>query len=811
MTSAQAKARHRELVAKIRELDHLYYDLGRSTVSDFDYDKLIDELVDLEKQFPELATPDSPSQRVAGAPVEGFARVEHREPMLSLEKIKAAAHPTSAEEPNPELRKQKQDENTVEELESFDATIRKQVGQNQIDYVLEPKVDGVSLAVIYQHGQLAQGVTRGDGKVGDDITVNIRTIRAIPLQLKLDHPPPLLEVRGEAFIAIKDFDKLNAKLEAAGESPFPNARNATAGTLKQLDPRLVAQRPLRAVFYALGVCEGKTFASHDEILNYLKDAGLPIQPVWWVCHGITEVLDRYRHDVVCHYDEAHDLRTKVPYEIDGIVLKVNKIEDREKIPSKTRAPGYAIVHKPIPWITPAETVLRDIKVQVGRTGVLTPVAVLDPVLVQGSTVSRATLHNEDEIRKKDIRIGDTVIIRKAGMVIPEVVEVVKSKRPGGTKEFNLSESIGGKCPVCGSFIARDPDFAAWRCQNIAGCPAQSVRRVQFMAQRNALDIEGIGTVVAEKLIESGLIKEWLDLFDVTVRQLGELNLGTNEERRLFGEKNATRVCDALGRAKSFSLARWLLAIGIEAAGETISYEVAKFHRDLEHVANSEALARIAQLGRLYDELAVVSPYSKKNKPKTVEEKVERTQRYEDLKKEISTLGEDLEKQGLVQRSMSSPGANEAESKATPKFLSIVGPKVANNIVEYFKSNTGRQVVSRLRKLKINPAGGLNQDETTPSGADSPFRGKTVVLTGSLKSMPRDEAVEEIRARGGSVGSAVTRNTHFVIAGDEAGTKLQKGIELGVQIINEEEFLKLLGRKRKKAEAKNPQENQPGLL
>jgi DNA ligase (NAD+) len=518
MTSAQAKARHHELAAKIRELDHLYYDLGRSTASDYEYDKLIDDLVDLEKEFPELATPDSPSQRVAGAPVEGFARVEHQEPMLSLEKIKAAAHPTSAEEPNPELRKQKQDENTVQELESFDATIRKQVGKNLIDYVLEPKVDGVSLAVIYKNGKLAQGITRGDGRVGDDITVNIRTIRAIPLQLKLDHPPKLLEVRGEAFIAIKDFDKLNAKLEAASEAPFPNARNATAGTLKQLDPRLVAQRPIRAVFYALGVCEGKTFASHDEILNFLKDAGLPTQPVWWVCHGITEVLERYRNDVVCHYDEAHDLRTKVPYEIDGIVLKVNSIEDREKIPSKTRAPGYAIVHKPIPWITPAETVLRDIKVQVGRTGVLTPVAVLDPVSVQGSTVSRATLHNEDEIRKKDIRIGDTVIIRKAGMVIPEVVEVVKSKRPADAKEFDLSASLGGKCPVCGSSIARDPKFVAWRCENIH-CPAQATRRLEFFTARGALDIESIGGTVADKLVERNLAREPLDLFKLTVEAL----------------------------------------------------------------------------------------------------------------------------------------------------------------------------------------------------------------------------------------------------------------------------------------------------
>jgi DNA ligase (NAD+) len=807
MTSTQAKARHQKMVATIRELDHLYYDLGRSTASDLEYDALIDELVDLEKQFPELETPDSPSQRVGGAPVEGFERVPHLEPMLSLEKIKAANHPTSQEEPNPERRAKLQDENTVAELRSFDATIQKKIGKTQIDYVLEPKVDGVSIAVIYRHGKLVQAVTRGDGKVGDDITTNIRTMRAIPLALKLTHPPALLEARGEAFISIKDFENLNAKFEAAGEASFPNARNATAGTLKQLDSRLVAKRPLRAVFYALGVCEGMTFGTHAEILQFLQEAGLPTQPIWWVCHGIQEVLDRYRDDIVCHYDEAHDLRTKVPYEIDGLVLKVNSLADRQKIPSKTKVPGYAIVHKPIPWITPAQTILRDIKVQVGRTGVLTPVAILDPVSVQGSTVARATLHNEEEIKKKDIRIGDTVIIRKAGMVIPEVVEVVKSKRPVDAKEFDLPGSVGGKCPVCGGVIARDPKFVAWRCQNIAGCPAQSVRRVQFMAQRNALDIEGIGSVVAEKLIESGLIKDWLDLFDLKAAQLGELNLGTKEEPRIFGEKNATKVCQAAERAKSLSLARWLLALGIEAAGETISYEVAKFHRDLEHVANSEPLRGIARLGTLSDRRDATSPNAGENKQKSEEEKVELRQEHERLNEEILALGEDLEKQDVVIRSKSSA----SEGKARPKFLPVIGPKVAKNIVDYFQSDAGSHVLDRLRKLNINPPGGLQENKKSPASADSPFTGKTVVLTGSLKSMTRDQAAEEIRLRGGSVGSAISKNTDYLIAGENAGTKMQKAQELHVQIMSEEQFLHLLGGKGESPARTIPASKEGNLL
>jgi DNA ligase (NAD+) len=732
--------------------------------------------------------------------------------MLSLEKIKAASHPTTDEEPNPDLRKKRQDENTLHELNRFDETIRKQVGKQVVDYVLEPKVDGVSIGVIYRKGQLEMGVTRGDGKVGDNITANIRTIRAIPLELKLKDPPDLLEVRGEAFMAIKDFEKLNAGLEEAGEAPFPNARNATAGTLKQLDSRIVAKRPLRAVFYALGVCEGKTFATHAETLRFLDAAGVPTQPVWWVCKGIQEVLDRYRNDVVCHYDEAHDLRTRVPYEIDGIVLKVNDLADRQRIPSKTRSPGYAIVHKPIPWITPAETVLRDIKVQVGRTGVLTPVAVLDPVSVQGSTVARATLHNEDEIRRKDIRIGDTVIIRKAGMVIPEVVEVVKSKRPEDSKEFDFAGSIGGKCPVCGGLIVRDPDFVAWRCQNVAGCPAQSVRRVQFMAQRKALDIEGIGSVVAEKLIESGLIKEWLDLFEVTVEQLGALNLGTKEEPRTFGEKNAKKVCDAVQRARSLSLARWLLALGIEEAGETITYEVAKFHKDLEEVAASPSLDGMARLGALYDDLAAVSPYNRKNPPGNEAEKSERKLQFESLKKEILTLGEKLEEQGVAKRNEKwARRVQEKQSQAAPEFLSVVGPKVARNIVEYFRSETGRHLLSRLRKLGINPAGDAQQGRRGMGSADLPFAGKTFVLTGSLTSMTRDKAAEEIRARGGSVVGSVSKNTDFLVAGEEPGSKLEKATELGVQIIREKDFLERLGRKPENAEEKTPSGKQPNLF
>ena len=567
MTHAAAQKRRAELVDEIHHHDHAYYVEGRQIITDREYDQLFKELQDLEKEFPDLLTPDSPTQRVGGAPSESFARIKHLVPMLSLDKVEASDHPTIVEEPDREKRNRAQDIETLKELRAFDATIRKHLGRDKVQYIIEPKVDGVSFSLHYRNGKFTLGATRGDGAMGDDITINLKTVRSIPLSLK-GKAPALLEVRGEAYMAIKDFDAVNARLAAAGEKPFPNARNATAGALKQLDPRLVSQRPIRAVFYATGAVDGISFKTHSEMLEALAHFGLPTQKLWWVCDGIEEVLKVYADKVVAHYDEDRDLRRQLPYEIDGIVLKVNTLADWARIPGRSRAPGYAIVHKPVPWITPAETILRDITVQVGRTGVLTPVAELEPVFVQGSTISRATLHNEDEIRRKDIRIGDTVVIRKAGMVIPEVFEVVVTKRPKGAKEFDLFKHIGGKCPACGGSIAKekmsagDADEVAWRCQNIAGCPAQLTRRVEYFAQRKALDIESLGGIVAEKLVERGLVKEPLDLFNLKLEVLGKLNLGTEEEPRVFGEKNATKILEALQRAQTAPLSRWIHALAI---------------------------------------------------------------------------------------------------------------------------------------------------------------------------------------------------------------------------------------------------------
>jgi len=797
MTLRDAKARHDRIAGEIRRHDHAYYVDGRQLISDREYDQLFKELQELEKQFPDLVTPESPTQRVGGAPSESFARVKHLVPMLSLDKVEAAEHPTKDEEPDRDQRNRAQDENTLAELRAWDTTIRKHLGRDRVEYVMEPKVDGVSISVHYRHGKLALGVTRGDGTEGDDITTNLKTVRAIPLELKMTNPPALLEVRGEAYMATKEFEAINARLAAAGEKPFPNARNATAGTLKQLDPRLVAQRPIRAVFYATGALAGIEFKKHSEMLEALAQFGLPTQKLWWVCEGIDEILKIYRDKVVAHYNENKDLRRQLPYEIDGIVLKVNTLADWPRIPGRSRAPGYAIVHKPVPWITPAETVLKAITVQVGRTGVLTPVAELEPVFVQGSTISRATLHNEDEIRRKDIRIGDTVVVRKAGMVIPEIFEVVKTKRPAGAKEFDLFKHVGGKCPVCGGHIAKDKvgqasrlsqisknesdlldgdrrdarpteEEVAWRCQNVAGCPAQQTRRVEYFAQRKALDIESLGGIVAEKLVERGLVKEPLDLFNLKLEPLGKLNLGTDDEPRVFGEKNATKVLEALQRAKTAPLSRWIQALAIADVGEATAKQLAATHESLDALNGSEILRDIRDLGAKETERAEISPRSRKNPPKNDAEKAAREQRDIALKQEIAAIEARLDAGGLKAR------------------MPEVGPVAAASVLDYFASPAGKKVLARIRELGIKPHG----ERISFAPSEGVFAGKTLVLTGTLPTLTREEAKAKIESLGGKVTGSVSKKTDFVLAGEEAGSKLDKAQKLGIRIIDEKEFLKL---------------------
>jgi DNA ligase (NAD+) len=920
VTHAEAKQRHAELFADIRRHDHAYYVEGRQLITDREYDRLFKELQELEKQFPELVTPESPTQRVGGAPSEKFARVKHLMPMLSLDKVEASYHPTKDEEPDRDKRNRAQDENTLAELRAFDATIRKHLGRDKIQYIIEPKVDGVSIGIHYRHGKLALGVTRGDGTEGDDITTNLKTVRGIPWELHLKNPPALLEVRGEAYMPMKEFDAINKKLEAEGEKAFPNARNATAGTLKQLDPKLVAQRPIRAVFYAMGAFSSgdapspksasdapvafsptgdeaspapslrrgvaaTPFKTHSEMLEALAKFGLPTQKLWWVCNGIEEALKIYADKIVAHYDEDKDLRRELPYEIDGIVLKVNTLADWAKIPGRSRAPGWAIVHKPVPWITPAETVLKAITVQVGRTGVLTPVAELEPVFVQGSTISRATLHNEDEIRRKDIRIGDTVVVRKAGMVIPEIFEVVKTKRPPGAKEFDLFKHVGGKCPACGGMIAKDKvgqasslpsasvDEAsqslgrlearptlevAWRCQNIAGCPAQLTRRVEYFAYRKALDIESLGGIVAEKLVERGLVKEPLDLFNLKLEVLGKLNLGTDDEPRTLGEKNAKKILDALQRAKTAPLSRWIHALAIADVGETIAYELARLHHDLNDLAQSKILSGVLEIERLRNILIEANPRGRKHTGITGEAKDRQRLEFDhskenffsaldNIKKEIDRrlshnvqleAKVDAERKELREKLAAAKLAHEKISaeieqhkadtgKRPPKgwipkqtelkaeilrleericeagISEEIGPVVAKSVLTFFDSQAGKAILRRLAKLNIAPVGGSTQ--TTGASASSPqqpLAGMTFVLTGTLPTLSRDEASALIRDAGGNVTGSVSKNTDFLLAGEEAGSKLDRAKELNVKILSEKEFLELLGTKVKPKPATN---------
>ncbi len=747
-----------ELREQIRRHDHLYYVEARSEISDFKYDQLYRELQTLEEQFPDLVISDSPTQRVAGEPLKEFKSVRHPVPMLSLEKT-----------------------DTLDGLRKFDADVKKQLPGETIEYVLEPKIDGVSISVRYENGQLVLGATRGDGATGDDITANIRTVKAIPLSVG---GLRVLEARGEAYMPVTEFEQFNEKLREAGDKTLPNPRNATAGTLKQLNPRIVAQRPVSAVFYAIAE---PSFATHTEALETLKKLGLPTPHYWWKCKSMDEVLAHYEKDVIAGGDESKDLRTKVPYELDGIVVKVNSLDQQRRIPAKARAPGYAIVFKPEHWIKPAETKLLGITVQVGRTGVLTPVAELEPVFVQGSTVSRATLHNEEEIKRKDIRVGDTVIIRKAGMVIPEVVESVKAKRRRDTKEFDLVAHVGGKCPACGGRIAKEQlsggksEEVAWRCQNVAGCPAQKSRRVEYFAQRGALDIESLGGVVAEKLVESGLVSEPLDLFKLTKKQLAELNLGTTDEPRVFGEKNASKVIEALNRSRNMPLSRWLLALAIPDIGTETARDLAGYFPDFQSIATSSVLRDAAALADLLEGIREnIVPLDWKKQGITESQRTERRKRQRELKAKADPIG-----LRLIEAGFAKLGSGETSSPWQANLLA--GPVTSKSLLNWIESPLGRKTLQRLRELEISPKG------EKQSVTKSAIAGKTFVLTGTLPTLSREDASELIREAGGNVSGSVSKKTDFVLAGENAGSKLDKARESGVRQITEGEFLKMINR------------------
>ncbi len=718
MEEKEAAKRIQQLREEIRKHDRLYYEEAAPIISDREYDRLYKELVDLETQFPDLITPDSPTQRVGGKPLKAFEQVSHVIPMLSLDN-------TYSEE----------------EVKNFHARIRRLLPNEEIPVVIEPKVDGVAVSLIYENGRLRQAATRGDGNVGDNITQNIRTIRSVPERLR-DAAPKLLEVRGEVYMDRKGFEKLNDERKRQGLPLFANPRNAAAGSLKQLDPAIVAKRPLGVVFYGTGATEGLNVDVHSEIFPLLKKLGLPATERWWVAESVEEILDAIH--------ELDGIRHNFVYQTDGAVVKVNSFAQRERLGFTAKSPRWAIAYKYA--AERVETRLRDIVIQVGRTGILTPVAVLEPVLVSGSTVARATLHNEDEIKRKDIRVGDTVVIEKAGEVIPAVVTVVKSKRPRDAKPFDFARHIHGKCPICGGPIRRDPQFVAWRCENLR-CPAQTTRRVEFFAARSALDIESVGGIVADKLVEGGLIREPLDLFKLKTEQLAKLNLGTDEAPRVFGEKNATKAIKAIERAKTLPLSRWLFALAIPDVGKTTATQLAQFHDNIDDVAHSQLL------------LDVLKYHQKR-----------------DQKESAREIAERLIKAGFAERSKS-----KAEKDG---IVTEVGPVVAQSVLDFFASTTGKKILRRLSELEIQPK---SEKISAKKAAELPLAGNTFVLTGTLPSMTRDEARKKIEALGGHVSSSVSKKTHYVLAGTEPGSKFDKAKQLGVKIIDEAEFRKILPR------------------
>jgi DNA ligase (NAD+) len=537
MNRTEAQKKLANLREQIRRHDHLYYVEAQPNISDREYDKLYAELKELESKFPDLVTPDSPTQRVGGQPLKEFKSVRHAVPMMSLDNTYS-----------------------VEELRVFDNRVRRLLPDEKIEYVLEPKIDGVSISIRYENGKFTLGATRGDGTTGDDITANLKTIKAIPLTLT---KPVTLEVRGEVYIPVAEFEKLNKEREKAGEPLFQNPRNTAAGSLKQLDPATVAQRPLNAVFYAVAAAEGVKFKKQSEVLDALKKLGLPTHRQWWVCKDIEEVIKRA--------EELQKLEAKLPFEIDGAVVKVNGLAQWERLGSTSKAPRFAIAYKYSH--EQAQTKLNDITIQVGRTGILTPVAELEPVFVAGSTISRATLHNEEEIKRKDIRIGDTVIIEKAGQVIPAVVGVVKEKRTGKEKIFKMPT----KCPVCGGPVHRDPEFVAWRCENIA-CPAQLKRTIGHFASRAAMDIEGMGEVLVNQLVDNKLVRDVADIYSLTVEQLADL------ER--MAEKSATNVVNTIAESKNRELWRLIHGLGILHVGEGGARKLADHFHDLDKLASA---------------------------------------------------------------------------------------------------------------------------------------------------------------------------------------------------------------------------------
>jgi DNA ligase (NAD+) len=675
MDRKKAKDIIEDLRQRIHYHNYRYYALDDPEISDAEYDRLMAELRDLEKSFPELITADSPTQRVGAPPLEEFQTVRHTLPMLSLDNAF--------------------DE---KELGEFDQRVKKFLqNPGEIDYIAEPKLDGAAVELVYEKGRFASGSTRGDGITGEDVTQNLKTIKSIPLIIipiaqkyfpgSPQKIPERLEVRGEVVIGKKEFRELNKSREAEGEPLFANPRNAAAGSLRQLDSSITARRPLDMLCYGLGQVSGIDFPTHQKTLDALRSWGFKVNPHYKKCRGLEEVSAYYRWIM--------GRREDLPYEIDGMVLKVDRIDLQRKLGEKSHSPRWAIAYK---FPSQQETTkIKDIIVQVGRTGALTPVALLDPVQVGGVMVSRATLHNQDEIERKDVRIGDTILVQRAGEVIPEIVKVITSKRSGKERTFRMPK----KCPVCGSKVLRSSDEAVHRCLGLS-CPAQLKERIRHFASRGAMDIEGLGDKLVSQLVDKGLVKDFSDLYHQSKETLAAL------ER--MAEKSAENILKALKIRQEVSLERFIYALGIHHVGE--------------HIARLLAQA------------------------------------FPDLKQLSSASEEQLLK------------------------VEGIGPEVAKSIQGFFREENNLKIIERLQRSGVKVT--QKRRETTDK-----LTGLSFVFTGALENFTREEAQRTVEELGGRAASSVSKKTDYVVAGKEAGSKLDKARELGVKIITESDFKKMI--------------------
>lgn len=653
-------------IEKLRELinyhNYRYYVLDDPEVSDAEYDSLMKELEALEREYPDLITPDSPTQRVGGAVLSGFQVVTHAIPLLSL----ANAY-------------------SQEELDSFDRRVRELLSSPP-RYTAELKIDGLAISLLYRDGVFIRGATRGDGQTGEDITNNLRTIRSIPLKLR----EPLvgdLEVRGECYMDKRAFEQLNKAQEEKGEKLFANPRNAAAGSLRQLDPKVTSERQLNVFLYGLGYSDALPPDSHYETLQWLSSLGFRTNPETQVFDSINGVKEFIQY--------WHEKRESLPYDIDGIVVKVDSRVQQELLGTTAKSPRWAVAYK-FPAMQKT-TKVEDIVVQVGRTGAVTPLAILEPVFIAGSTVSRASLHNEDYVKEKDIRIGDTVVIQKAGDIIPEVVRSVPELRDGSERVFQMPQS----CPACGTRLVREAGEAVWRCDN-SQCPAKLVEGLVYFASRDALDIEGMGPAVVQQLVDAGLVKNPADIFKLTKEQL----LGLDR----FGERSAAKLVASIEEAKGRGLARLLTALGILHVGTQTAASLAAYFGSMEKLVTATE-----------DQLAQVPD---------------------------------------------------------------IGPVVASSISAFFQNPKNIQLIEELKKL------GVKMDEPKQSRGEA-FSGKTFVVTGTLSQFSRKEAKDAIESLGGKTTESVSKNIDYLVVGEKPGSKLDKARELGISILDEQQFIDML--------------------